>query len=154
MSTVHVEAKVPAPIEKVWRIISDCTLAHAWMPDISERRLLTSPPLGIGSRWEEHGMARGKSYRMTCEVLAWEPPHCLSYQHTGARQAGVEWIETLILAPEDEGTLVQLRLDYTLARGGIGALYDKLFFRKDIRQTMENRLAGLREYLDQQEGGE
>lgn len=153
MSTVLVEAKVPAPIEEVWRVLSDCTLAHLWVPDTSERRLITSPPLGIGSRWEEHGLARGKRYRMTCEVIDWDPPHRLSYQHTGAREAGVQWIETFSLAPEDDGTLVQLRLDYTLARGGIGALYDRLFFRRDIRQTMENRLAGLREYLEKLEDG-
>jgi hypothetical protein len=82
---------------------------------------------------------------MTCQVTHWEPPRHLAYLHVTAERAGAQWHEHVVLEPQDEGTLVTLRLEYRLLGGFMGRLYDQLFFRKDFRITLENRLEALRD---------
>ena len=145
MPIIEASLYIPAPPEAVWQVVSDASRAPAWMPDIKERRLISPPPIGPGSQWEDHGLLRGRPFRMTCQVTHWEPPRHLAYQHVTAEQAGAQWHEHVALEPQDEGTLVTLRLEYRLLGGFMGRLYDQLFFRKDFRITLENRLEALRD---------
>lgn len=145
MPMIEASLFIPADMGAVWQVVSDPSRAPAWLPDIKERWLISSPPIGVGSQWEDHGLLRGRPFRMVCRVTHWQAPRHLAYQHVSAEQAGAQWHEHVVLEPQNAGTLVTLRLEYRLLGGWMGRLYDRLFFQRDFRITLENRLEALRD---------
>jgi uncharacterized protein YndB with AHSA1/START domain len=145
MPIIKRSAYYEIPPEALWRITGDPAQVSAWMPDVKERQLLDGSVIEVGSRWRERGLLRGKTYLVEYAVTEWSPPARMVYQRL--TQSGFRWIEGIEVVPEGAGARVSLWLDYSMPRGLIGRLFDRLLFRKDFAGTLDNRLEGLREVV-------
>ena len=102
---------IDAPIERVWDVVSDIPSQPRWMHEMKEVRLLTPPPVGVGTRGEATVRVLGISVTDPVTITEWDPPHRFAVRHEGAftghgvitLEAGadgsttiVRWSETLV----------------------------------------------------------
>jgi hypothetical protein len=108
--TIRMSMEVDAPIETVWEVVADVDRQPEWMAEMSDLRMLTDPPLGVGSRGEATVTVAGISTTDPVTVSVFQPPRRYGIVHEGrisgdglialaARAVGgptiVEWEERL-----------------------------------------------------------
>ena len=108
--TIRMSTEVDAPIETVWEVVADVGRQPEWMAEMSDLRMLTDPPLGVGSRGEATVTVAGISTTDPVTVSVFQPPRRYGIVHEGrisgdglialaARAVGgptiVEWEERL-----------------------------------------------------------
>jgi len=91
---------VDAPLETVWRAVSDIPSQPLWMREMKSVRLTTPGPVGVGTRGEAHVRILGVGVRDPVEVAAWRPPTLFAIRHLGSFRGGGE----IQLAPGADGT--------------------------------------------------
>lgn len=102
---------IDAPIERVWDVLSDIEGQPRWMHEMKAVRLLTPPPVGVGTRGEATVTVLGITVEDPVTITEYEPPTRFAVRHEGAftghglitLEAGadgtttiVRWDETLI----------------------------------------------------------
>lgn len=102
---------IDAPIERVWAELADIEGQPRWMHEMKAVRLLTPPPVRVGTRGEATVRIFGVSVTDPVEVTEFEAPHRFAIRHEGTftgsglitLEAGadgsttiVRWDETLI----------------------------------------------------------
>jgi len=108
--TIRMSMEVDAPIETVWEVVADVGRQPEWMAEMSDLRMMTDPPLGVGSRGEATVTVAGISTTDPVTVSVFQPPRRYGIVHEGrisgdglialaARAVGgptiVEWEERL-----------------------------------------------------------
>ena len=101
---------IDAPIDQVWEIMTNIEGQPRWMDDLKSVRILTPPPIGIGTRAEGDVRIFGIGVLDPITVTAFEPPHRFGVRHEGVfsgdglveLEAGVDgstvarWVETIV----------------------------------------------------------
>ena len=102
---------IDAPIDAVWPALVDIDAQPRWMREMQSVRLLTSGPVGVGTRGEATVRILGISVTDPVEVTVFDAPHRFEIRHEGlftgggriALEAGadgtttiVRWEETLV----------------------------------------------------------
>lgn len=102
---------IDAPIERVWAVIADIERQPEWMHDLKSVRLLTPPPVGVGTRAKGKVQAFGIAVEDPIEITAFSPPTHFAIRHEGlVRGSGdirlergsdgsttaVTWVEVLV----------------------------------------------------------
>lgn len=102
---------IDAPIERVWEVVSDIAEQPRWMHEMKAVRMLTPPPVGVGSRGEADVRVLGIGVTDPVTITEWDPPHRFAVRHEGVFTGGgvisleagadgtttiVRWEETLI----------------------------------------------------------
>ena len=80
---IRTAIEIDAPIETVWAELADLERQPQWMTDLKSVRLLTRPPLGVGSRADGKVRVLGLSVPDPVTITEFEPPHRYGVQHTG-----------------------------------------------------------------------
>ena len=101
---------IDAPIERVWAVLADIEGQPRWMADMKSVRLLTPPPVGVGTRGDSTVRILGMTVSDPVTVTEFEPPTRFAVQHEGAFTGSgiftlepgadgtttiVRWVETL-----------------------------------------------------------
>ena len=101
---------VDAPIERVWTELADIEGQPRWMHEMKSVRLLTPPPVGVGTRGEATVRILGISTTDPVEVTEFTPPHRFAIRHDGMFTGG----GLITLEPGADGTTTIVRWDETL----------------------------------------
>jgi uncharacterized protein YndB with AHSA1/START domain len=96
---------VGAPIERTWEVVSDVESQPRWMHEMKSVRLLTPPPVGVGTRGVATVRVLGIQVRDPVTFTEWEPPHRFSIRHEGAFTGG----GTITLESVDDGLATLVR---------------------------------------------
>ena len=73
MTSVSVVADVPAPVDDVWRLITDWPAHGRWVP-FTRVRVLTERPDGVGARFVGRTGLGPLGFDDPMEITSWEPP--------------------------------------------------------------------------------
>lgn len=102
---------IDAPIEQVWAVVADIEDQPRWMLEMKSVRLLTTGPVGVGTRGEATVRIMGISTTDPVTITEFEPPTRFAIRHEGSFTGGgvitleagvdgsttiVRWEETLI----------------------------------------------------------
>jgi len=94
---------IHAPVERVWREISDVPSQPRWMRDLRSVKVETPGPIRVGSRLDGIVSLYGISVPDPIEISVWEPPLLYGVRHVGMWKG-----EGLIrLSLDGEGTRVE-----------------------------------------------
>jgi hypothetical protein len=74
---------IDAPIERVWEVLADVEGQPGWMDDMKSVRMLTPPPIGVGTRAEGNIRIFGIGVLDPITITAFEPPHRFGVRHEG-----------------------------------------------------------------------
>ena len=81
--SIHVGTEIDAPIEAVWAIAADVERQPEWMAEMSDLRMETPEPLGVGSRGSATVTVAGLSTTDPVTVTVFEPPRRFGVRHEG-----------------------------------------------------------------------
>lgn len=101
---------IDAPIERVWAELADIEGQPRWMHEMKSVRLLTPPPVGVGTRGDATVRVFGISVTDPVEVTEFAPPHRFAIRHEGSFTGG----GVITLQPGADGSTTILRWDETL----------------------------------------
>jgi uncharacterized protein YndB with AHSA1/START domain len=102
--------QVPAPVDEVWRVLSDSERYPEWWPSFVGYRLLTPGVTGVGSRAER--VVKGRLpylFRYRTLVTAFDPPRLAAYSAEGDLQGEGRFV--LEPDPEAQHTTVTFYWD-------------------------------------------
>ncbi len=101
---------IDAPIDRVWSVVADIERQPTWMLEMKSVRLLTPPPIGVGTRGEATVRILGISVTDPVTITEFSPPTRFSVRHEGTFQGG----GTITLESGADGTTTIVRWDETL----------------------------------------
>ena len=83
---VHIAGSIviDRPVEDVFDMVADSRNEPSYNPAMSECRLLTGEPVGVGSRFASTMRSRGRELSMVSELTAYDRPRRLESTTTGA----------------------------------------------------------------------
>ncbi|GAB0156855.1 SRPBCC domain-containing protein [Chryseobacterium sp. Alg-005] len=99
---IIVEYKVNAPIEKVWKALTDKKEMQSWYFDIPDFELREGNEFNFYETGEE------KKYHHRCEILEIIPEQTLKHSWAYPEFSKEKTIVTWEIIPEDDGTLIRL----------------------------------------------
>jgi uncharacterized protein YndB with AHSA1/START domain len=101
---------VDAPVERVWSELADIEGQPRWMREMKAVRVVTPPPVGVGTVGEADVRIFGVGVTDPVTITEWEPPHRFAIAHEGLfTGAGV-----IELTPGADGTTTIVRWAETL----------------------------------------
>jgi len=80
---IRTEIVLDAPIERVWEVLADVEGQPRWMDDLKSVRMLTPPPIGVGTRAEGDIRIFGMSVIDPITITDFEPPRRFAIRHEG-----------------------------------------------------------------------
>ena len=108
----RVEVTVTAPVESVWRVVSDPTRTGEWSHECRQVVWLDgSTSAAPGARFRGRSHSGPWRWSRTCEVLSVEPPHVITWRTipTWRFVDSTEW--AIALAPVGTGTRIVQTFD-------------------------------------------
>jgi hypothetical protein len=85
---IRASIEIDAPIGRVWSVLADIERQPEWMHDLREVRLLTPPPVGVGTRAIGRVQAFGIAVEDPIEITVFEPPVRYAIRHEGFVRGG------------------------------------------------------------------
>ena len=121
MSDFRISTTIDAPAERVWAVLADVERWPEWTASVSRVELLTSAPLGTGSRVR---IDQPKLRPAVWTVTLWQPGQCFVWESTNP---GVKVVAEHVIAPSAGGCTVTLAVHFSGLLGSVmGALNRKL----------------------------
>jgi hypothetical protein len=80
---VRTEVAIRAPLERVWEVLADVEGQPRWMTDLKSVRMLTPPPIGVGTRAEGDIRIFGMAALDPITITVFEPPRRFAIRHEG-----------------------------------------------------------------------
>jgi uncharacterized protein YndB with AHSA1/START domain len=103
----RVEVDVDAPVQDVWAVVSDVTRVGEWSHECRSAQWTSGTARAApGARFRGRNRARGLSWSRTCEIVAVEEPHSLTWRTVPSRlyPDSTEW--RIGLQPSERGTRI------------------------------------------------
>jgi uncharacterized protein YndB with AHSA1/START domain len=140
---IRTEIWIDAPIERVWEVLADVEAQPRWMLDLKSVRMLTPPPIGVGTRAEGDIRIFGMAVVDPITITAFEPPRRFAIRHVG-RFSGEGLIE---LEPAPDGSSTVVRWSETLIPPFLPHLAG-LGMAPNLQRVFERDLENLREFIE------
>lgn len=103
-------AVIDAPIERVWTELADIEGQPRWMHEMKSVRMVTPPPVRVGSRGDATVRIFGLGVTDPVEITEFTPPTRFAIRHEGAFTGG----GVITLEPGADRTTTIVRWDETL----------------------------------------
>jgi uncharacterized membrane protein len=135
MSTIQTSTNINAPVEKVFAYATDPTNLPEWMTNLSEVTDVTGSGVGQHYHWK---------FRMAGVPLRGESTvseHVPNERRVLDSKGGATSTWTLTFAPHEDGTTLNLNVDYTIPVPVLGKMVEKLVVKRNQRDAdmwMEN----------------
>ena len=145
MGSFATSVRIDAPQDRVWEVLSDLGSIYKWNPGIAHSHTTSDEAKGENAMRQcdlpNGGFLRERAFNWsdgegyTIEVYETSLP---------LKESFVDFRAT----PDGEATVVDLKMDYTLKYGPIGALLDAAFAGRQARSGMADLLTGLKDYVE------
>jgi uncharacterized protein YndB with AHSA1/START domain len=119
---IHSLIVVDAPVERVWAELADIEGQPRWMHEMKAVRLVTPPPVGVGTVGEATVRIFGIAVSDPVTVTEWDPPGRFAIAHEGPFTGG----GVIELTPGADGSTTIVRWDETLIPPVLPWLGDRL----------------------------
>ncbi|MCA1727156.1 MAG: DUF2157 domain-containing protein [Actinobacteria bacterium] len=131
--------RLPAPVERAWRVLVDWERQAQWMLDADSVRVVGDVREGVGTRVAVRTRLFGiPLFTEVLEVTAWDPPSGLEVAHSGLVRGTGRWR----LDPDQGGARFTWEEDVRLAVPLVGGLAARLY-APFMRRLMRRAIAGL-----------
>ena len=148
MATLHNEIVINAPIEKIWKALSEVDTLDKYDPTVIKSTAISESRSGIGAK-RKVNMRDGKNW-FEEECTAYAPTEYLTYELTACSFPIQQLRHSYTL--ENSGSEVRVKqiMQYKIKYGPIGELLDTLVLRKQSDSGIKKFLAGLKTYTEKQ----
>lgn len=138
---------IEAPVATVWAAVADAGNVDAWTPTIRSARVTSASDRGVGTTRQCVLVPVGIVQE---RVTAWVEERLLTveiYEHRGlpAMRNGAAMIE---LEPDGAHTTVRCQMAYEVGLGPLGAVLNRVGFRRMFTRSVVGVLAGLKHNIE------
>jgi ribosome-associated toxin RatA of RatAB toxin-antitoxin module len=140
------EIIINAPVEKIWKVLSNLEELEKYDPAVNKSVLLTAERSGLGAS-RKVDMKDGKNW-FEEKVIAWKPNETLTYQLTACSFPIHGLKHSYSFRGNGSQTKVQQVMEYKIKFGLFGKLLDKLMIRKQTDSGIKKFLGGLKHYVE------
>lgn len=141
---VEAQTHVDAPLEPVWKVITDIEGAGETIHAIEELEVLEKPESGlVGLKWRETRTVFGKTATETMWITEAVEN---DFYKTRAESHGCVYLTTLSVSEEEGGTLLRMSLKgeaQTFGAKLMSAVFS-VFFKGGMRKAIEQDLADIK----------
>ena len=141
---IRTSIEIDAPILRVWTVLADIERQPEWMHDLREVRVLTPPPVGVGTRAVGRVQAFGITVEDLIEITIFEPPVRYAIRHDGFVRGGGD-IRLVAEGGDGDTATTLVTWEETLVPGvlpHLGSLVLAIVFGPIFRRDLD-RLAAL-----------
>jgi carbon monoxide dehydrogenase subunit G len=141
---IRTSIEIEAPVERVWAVLADIERQPEWMHDLREVRVLTPPPVGVGTRAVGRVQAFGIAVEDPIQITVFEPPVRYAIRHDGF-VTGTGDIRLVLEGDTGDATSTLVTWEETLVPRVLPHLGGRVLaaiFRPIFERDLE-RLAGL-----------
>ena len=144
MTNLSVTRKSKASPEACWDLLADFGNIDFFNPHVGKSRLLDdSPERGIGAV-RQCDLADGKNY-LRERITDWQEGNSYTVSLYESSMPLKNTFITLSVKPDQEGSILEMDMDYTPKYGPLGALMDVVILRRMMEKTMRSVVQGLDE---------
>jgi hypothetical protein len=110
MASIQLSKAIAADPARVFALASDLPNAPKFIPGIKRMEMLTSGPVGKGTKFRETRIMFGKEATETMEMIEFEPGKSYSI---GCESCGVRYLTRMDFKPEGAWTRVEMHTSIT-----------------------------------------
>ncbi len=110
MANVETARSIAAPPDQVFQVVAHIEDFHNINPNITNVEFLTDSHTGVGTRFKETRIMKGREATTTLEVTEYEPP---SKVRIVSDEGGTIWDTIFTVNPEGDGSLLTMKMDAT-----------------------------------------
>ncbi len=149
MGRVRVSARIKAPLEEVFKYIADGENAPDWHPSIEEAKRIMDTRLGVGSTVRYKAKVGPLELVWITRAVEFEWNKGFKDVLVGVEKGPLKSYELRgRFESLDDGTLVELELEYSLSWGPIGWIIDKLLVERRVKRHMQEGLERAKHKLE------
>ncbi|PKB72897.1 MAG: hypothetical protein BZY75_04605 [SAR202 cluster bacterium Io17-Chloro-G7] len=111
--------KVKKPVEEVWKFISDLENGSQWLDGVSTIEPTSEGENAVGATFKTVYRFDGKSHETSYLLMAFEPPHRISYRVLGGPHPAFNRLE---LKSAGDSTEVKHMMEMDMDRRNLGAV--------------------------------
>jgi ligand-binding SRPBCC domain-containing protein len=140
-NSVHIDASP----EKVWSVLSALDALDRYDPGVKKSEIVSPSREGLGSA-RKCDLTPGGWFKE--KVSDWQPHEAIAFELFECTLPVKRLKHSYTLTPDDGGTLVRQRMEYSLKFGPVGNLLDALLVRKKWDAGVKGFFAGLKRYVE------
>lgn len=146
MSSFSTRARIDAPKDRVWEVLADLGSIYKWNPGVTHSRSTSEAAGGEGAT--RHCDLTGSKNYLEERAIDWREGEGYKIDIYESNLPIKRNVVAFELEADGDGTVVTVTPDYELKFGPIGALIDWLFAGRQLRNGMDNLLAGLKYHVE------
>jgi uncharacterized protein YndB with AHSA1/START domain len=147
MSTVHVTARIHAPIEAVWDTVMDPSRLKDWVTIHRAVRDVSSNPLRRGSTMEQVLHLRGVTFRVHWTLVDVSAPNHAEWEGQGPAHSRAR-IRYELSADGEDATLFDYTNEFMTPGGRLGSAASKVIVGAASEREAHNSLERLKALLE------
>lgn len=146
MTHISRQTRVAASPDKVFALLSDLDRLPEWATIVVDTSEVSERPLASGCTFRQTVRIMGQELETTWRVTELEPGRTIAYAATSPLGGRLEMTQTV--SPHEEGSNVELELDYDLPGGWLGDLVDAAFVEGKNEEEADRSLQNLKALLE------
>ncbi len=147
MSTVHVNARIHAPVDVVWDTVMDPSRLKDWVTIHRSVRDVSSNPLRRGSTMEQLLHLRGVTFRVHWTLVDVSAPHHAEWEGQGPAHSQAR-IRYELSADGKDATVFDYTNEFTAPGGRLGSAASRMIVGAASEREASNSLARLKALLE------
>lgn len=147
MSTVHVTARIHAPLEVVWDTVMDPSRLKDWVTIHRDVRGVSSNPLRPGSTMEQVLHLRGVTFRVHWTLVDVSAPNHAEWEGQGPAHSRAR-IRYELSADGDDATVFDYTNEFTTPGGRLGSAASRMIVGAASEREASNSLQRLKALLE------
>jgi ribosome-associated toxin RatA of RatAB toxin-antitoxin module len=146
MATLHNEIVISAPIERIWKALSEIENLDKYDPTVLKSTAISQSRSGVGAK-RKVVMRDGKNW-FEEQCTAWKPNEALSYELTACSFPIHKLNHSYSFETRNSQVKVKQVMQYKVKFGWFGKLLDDLMIRKQSDSGIKRFLSGLKSFAE------
>jgi uncharacterized membrane protein len=147
MSVVHVNTRIEAPVDRVWKVVMNPERLHEWVTIHRKLGHVSSGPLQKGSTMEQTMHLRGLSFHVNWKLVECNPPNLAQWEGVGPAHSRARTRYEL-RADGDNATEFEYFNDFSTPGGRLGQVASKVFVGDASEREARSSLARLKRLIE------
>lgn len=126
-------ATTTAPVDVVWRLVSDVTRVGQWSPETTSAQWLSGEPGTVGARFRGRNERGRASWSTTCEVVESEPGRRFAFSVGKVSKPSAVW--RYEIEPTPDGSRVTESFELPKPLGFLSRLSTRVFLGVEDREA-------------------
>lgn len=146
MARIERSVEINASPTEVFELLTDLDRLSQWATVAGETENPPDKPLRTGQSWQHGIRVGGMTITADWRVAGLEAPRYVEYEVTAPGDGRMNMKQRI--SPTQQGSLVELEIDYELPGGLLGQLADRVYVERRNEREAESSLQNLKDLLE------